>query len=163
MDDRDARLQEVARIAVALQSQTGCPAQLMIGQWAVESKWGAKPVGHANYFGIKKAARHAMCCTVTTHEVGHGQSVAIDLDFADYPSLADSCEDFAWLITQGAPYKAAWSRYQTTRDLHGLIAVVAGTYATDPHYASMVSLIACQENVADAIVAAREEASHVAG
>ena len=99
MDDRDARLQEVARIAVALEAQTGCPAQLMIAQWAVESQWGAKPAGHANYFGIKKAARHEMCCTVTTREVIHGESKMMDLEFADYPSLADSCEDYAWLIT----------------------------------------------------------------
>ena len=160
MNDRDARLQEVARIAVALQAQTGCPAQLLIAQWAVESQWGAKPAGHANYFGIKKAVRHEMCCTVTTHEVIHGVSKTMDLEFADYPSLADSCKDYAWLITQGSPYKEAWAKYQTTRDLHALIAAVAGTYATDPHYATMVSLIACQKNVADAIVAARQEASH---
>ena len=50
-----------------------------------------------------------MCCTVTTHEVIHGQSVEMDLDFADYPSLEDSCRDYAWLITQGAPYRAAWA------------------------------------------------------
>jgi flagellum-specific peptidoglycan hydrolase FlgJ len=160
MDDRDARLHEVARIAVALEAQTGCPAQLMIAQWAVESQWGAKPVGHSNYFGIKMAPRHTMCCTVTTTEVVDGERVKMDLAFADYPSLADSCKDFAWLITEGAPYKAAWQTYQGGRDLHGLIAAVAHTYATDPHYASIVSQIAGQANVAQAIAAARQEASH---
>ena len=139
MNDRAARLEEVARIAVALEAQTGCPAQLLIAQWAVESMWGAKPVGRANYFGIKMAPRHAMCCTVTTTEVVDGNRVKMDLAFADYPSLADSCKDFAWLITQGSPYKAAWQAYQAGRDLHGLIAAVAKSYATDPHYASMVS------------------------
>ncbi len=160
--DRESRLQEVAHIAVALEVQTGCPAQLLIAQWAVESQWGAKPAGHANYFGIKKAARHAMCCTVATREVLHGESKMMDLEFADYPSLADSCQDYAWLITQGGPYKAAWAKYQTTRDLHALIAAVAGTYATDPQYAALVSLIADQTNVAQAIAAARQETSHVA-
>jgi flagellum-specific peptidoglycan hydrolase FlgJ len=162
MDDREARLQEVARIAVALQAQTECPAQLLIAQWAVESMWGAKPVGHANYFGIKMAPRHAMCCTVTTTEVIDGQRVKMDLEFADYPSLADSCKDFAWLITQGSPYKTAWTTYQAGRDLHSLITAVAGTYATDPHYASIVSQIAGQGNVAQAIAAARQEQTHVA-
>lgn len=52
MDERQQRLDDVARIAVALEVQTGCPARLMIAQWAVESQWGAKPAGHANYFGI---------------------------------------------------------------------------------------------------------------
>ena len=49
MDDRQTRLNEVARIAVDLESQTGCPAQLLIAQWALESKWGAKPAGNANF------------------------------------------------------------------------------------------------------------------
>jgi hypothetical protein len=31
----------VARIAVRLEQETGCPAQLMIAQWAIESAWGA--------------------------------------------------------------------------------------------------------------------------
>jgi hypothetical protein len=39
------------------EAETGCPAPLMIAQWAVESSWGAKPAGKANYFGIKMAAR----------------------------------------------------------------------------------------------------------
>lgn len=32
-----------------LEQQTACPAQLLIAQWAIESKWGEKPVGPANY------------------------------------------------------------------------------------------------------------------
>jgi flagellum-specific peptidoglycan hydrolase FlgJ len=156
-DDRMTRLSEVAHIAVPLEKQTACPAQLMIAQWAVESLWGAKPAGRANYFGIKKAERHTMCCTVTTHEVIGGVSKIMALEFADYPSLADSCADYAWLITQGGPYKDAWVKYETTRDLHALIAAVAATYATAPSYAAMVSQIAGQQNVADAIAAARQE------
>ncbi len=99
MNDRDQRLKEVAGIAAALEKQTGCPARLMIAQWALESEWGAKPVGHFNFFGIKKAARHTQCCTVTTHEFVNGKSVVQDLEFADYDSLAASCADYAWLIT----------------------------------------------------------------
>ena len=68
MDDRQARLQQVAQIAVALEAQTCCPAALLIAQWALESKWGAKPAGNANFFGVKKSDRHEKCCTVTTRE-----------------------------------------------------------------------------------------------
>ena len=127
MNDRKLRLSEVAGIAAALEKQTGCPAQLMIAQWALESEWGAKSVGHANYFGIKKADRHTQCCTVTTHEFVNGKSVVENLEFADYDSLTDSCRDYAWLITQGAPYSAAWARYQAGSDLQTLIAAVAGS------------------------------------
>src|ERR1035438_8619655 len=159
MDDRQTRLNEVARIAVELESQTGCPAQLLISQWALESKWGAKPAGNANFFGIKKADRHDKCCTVTTREVVNGKSIMQDLKFADYDSLADSCRDYAWLITHGAPYRAAWERYQRDRDLHALIAAVAGTYATDPNYAHLAAAIAGQTNVAQAVAGARQEGS----
>jgi flagellum-specific peptidoglycan hydrolase FlgJ len=159
MDARSQRLAEVAGIAVVLERQTGCPAQLTIAQWALESQWGAKPVGHANYFGIKMAPRHTMCCTVTTHEVVDGERVKMDLAFADYPTLAESCHDYAWLITQGEPYRAAWQKYQADHDLNALIAAVAGTYATDPGYASLARTIAGQANVAQAVAAARQEAT----
>ena len=158
MDDREQRLEEVAHIAVALEAQTGCPASLMIAQWALESKWGANPAGSCNYFGIKAAGRHEKTCVVTTREVVGGKSVVQDLKFADYDSLEDSCRDYAWLITQGAPYRAAWERYQNDHDLHTLIASVAGTYATDPNYAHLAAAIAGQTNVAQAIAAARQEA-----
>ena len=154
---RDERLAEVARIAARLEAETGCPAQLLIAQWALESKWGEKPAGKANYFGIKKASRHQQCCMVTTREVVGGKSVVQKLQFADYESLEESCRDYAWLITHGAPYRAAWQRHQEDRDLHALIAAVAGVYATDPQYARLAGEIAGQTNVVAAIGAAREE------
>jgi N-acetylmuramoyl-L-alanine amidase len=154
METLETRLNEVARIAVRLEQETGCPAQLLIAQWAIESKWGEKPVGHANYFGIKRSTRHTKWCTVTTREVVNGKSVIENLEFADYDSLADSCRDYAWLITNGAPYHAAWKQYQKDRDLHGLIAAVAGQYATDPQYAFLAAAIAGQSNVAQAIALA---------
>jgi flagellum-specific peptidoglycan hydrolase FlgJ len=152
--DVDQRLQDVARIAVKLEAETGCPAQLMIAQWAIESAWGAKPVGHANYFGVKKADRHTKCCTVTTREVVNGKSVVENLEFADYDSLEDSCRDYAWLITCAAPYHTAWERYQQDHNLHALITAVAHVYATDPAYAGLVNAVAGQSNVVQAIAEA---------
>ena len=157
MEDREQRLKEVAAIAVALEKEAGCPAQLLIAQWAIESQWGEKPVGHANYFGVKKAVRHTQCCTVTTHEFVNGKSVVESLEFADYDSLADSCRDYAWLITNGAPYQAAWEQYQQGRNLSTLIASVARVYATDPGYTHLAEAIAVQANVTRAIAAASQE------
>ena len=125
-NDRDARLYEVARIAVVLEAQTGCPAQLLIAQWALESKWGAKPVGRENYFGVKAHPQATQTCTVATHEVVDGEVVQCQQLFADYASLEESCRDYARLITQGAPYRAAWECYQNDHDLHALIEGVAG-------------------------------------
>jgi flagellar protein FlgJ len=163
METLETRLNEVARIAVRLEQQTGCPAQLLIAQWAIESKWGEKPVGHANYFGVKRAARHAQWCTVATREVVNGKSVVENLEFADYNSLEDSCRDYAWLITNGAPYHVAWEQYQKDRDLPALVAAVARVYATDPGYTRLVATITGQTNVLQAIVEAHrnEEARRV--
>ena len=156
---RNERLAEVARIAVRLEVETGCPARLLIAQWALESEWGARPAGRANFFGIKKAARHEKCCTVTTREVINGKSVVQNLEFADYDSLEASCRDYAWLITHGVPYLVAWRRYKKDRDPPALVGAVAGTYATDPKYASLASAIARQANVATAIDTARNESA----
>jgi len=45
----------------------------------------------------------------------------------------------AWLITNGAPYRAGWERYEQHHDLHALTAAVADVYATDPAYARLVA------------------------
>jgi flagellum-specific peptidoglycan hydrolase FlgJ len=179
MENLETRLNEMARIAVRLEHETGCPTQLMIAQWAIESKWGEKPVGHANYFGIKRAARHTKWCTVATQEVftpaqqetwNHQHAakpaqviatmpdgrlrVQIDDEFADYDSLDASCQDYAWLITHGEPYREAWQQYQRNKDCAELIVGVARTYATAPRYAQLAEEIATQSNVAKAIAEA---------
>jgi flagellum-specific peptidoglycan hydrolase FlgJ len=182
MEDREQRLREVARIAVAMEAQTGCPAVLLITQWALESEWGAKPVGNFNVFGIKRAERHRKFCVVTTEEwfteaqiadwnrrnpdrparrTGrfNGDKIEVQLDdfFADYDSLADACRDYAWLITEGGPYRAAWLAYRDSHDVHALIEAVAKVYATAPSYATLAINISAQSNVAHAIAVARQD------
>ena len=92
----------------------------------------------------------------------NGQRVEQEARFADYDSLEDSCRDYAWLITHGAPYRAAWQAYQASHDLRALIDGVAKVYSTNPAYAGLVGLIASQTNVAQAVAAARQEVGHVA-
>jgi flagellum-specific peptidoglycan hydrolase FlgJ len=157
METRQQGLAEVARIAVRLEAETGCPAQMLIAQWALESRWGEKPAGHANYFGIKRSSRHQKWCTVSTREVINGHEIFKELDFADYDSLEESCRDYVWLLTNGAPYRTAWQKYQADKDVNGLIAAIAYTYATDPAYTKLVTAIANQVNVTQAIAAARQE------
>lgn len=52
--------------------------------------------------------------------IGVGREAAPKLEFGDYDSLEDSCRDYAWLITNGAPYRAGWERYEQHHDLHAL-------------------------------------------
>ncbi len=183
--DRNKRLAEVARIAVQVERETGVPASSTVAQWAVESEWGSKPVGHANYFGIKRAPRHEQWVTVTTREFfnaaqlnnwnhnhpdnlarptgllspdGKKSEVMLDDQFADYPNLEASVRDYAWLVSNGKPYAAAWSAYQKNKDVPRFVAGIAAAYSTSPAYAKMVNQIAAQQNVQQAIAAARSEA-----
>jgi len=82
------------------------------------------------------------------------QRVEIDDEFADYDSLDAACQDYAWLITEGAPYSLAWQQYQRDRNLVELIGAVARTYATAPGYAALAEEIAAQSNVLAAIARA---------
>jgi flagellum-specific peptidoglycan hydrolase FlgJ len=157
METRETRLNGVARMAERLEQQTGCLAQLLIAQWAIESKWGKKRVGHANYFGIKRAARHTLSCMVATHEVINGKSVVENLEFADYDSLDDSCRDYAWLITKASPYLAAREQFQNDRRLPELITADARVYATDPGYGQLPRAITGQANLEQAIARATED------
>ena len=91
---------------------------------------------------------------VATREVVNGRSVVENLEFADYDSLEDSCRDYAWLITHGAPYREGWEQYRDDRDLPALVAAVGRVYATDPAYAHLAMIIGAQVNVARAISAA---------
>jgi len=162
METLEIRLNEAACTAVRLERETGCPAQLPIAQWAIESKWGEMSVGHANNFGIKRAARDTQWCTIATQEVftpaqletWNRQPVEIDDHFADYPSLDASCRDYAWLITRGSPYHAAWQRRQQDKNIAELIGGVARTYPTAPQYAELAEEIATQSNAVKAITEA---------
>ena len=156
----------------------------MIAQWAIESSWGAKPVGHADVFGIKRDARHSDFCVVTTQECFWAAQIApwnarhpgrparvignlpdgkhiveLEDEFADYPSLDAACRDYVWLITHGDRYQQAWASYEVTRDLPALIDGVARVYATASDYAALLHQIAGQANVAAVIQSAREKAA----
>lgn len=153
--NRSQRLAEVAKIAVCLEAETGVPPKMLVAQWAIESRWGAKPVGKFNVFGVKRAKRHTQFCAVETREVIDGKEVKRVCEFADYDSLEAACRDYAWLITRGTPYRAAWRQYQQTRDVAELVEFVARVYATDPNYARLANQIAAQTNIAAAIEVAR--------
>lgn len=174
--ERQRRLNEVARIAAKLETETGVPARLIVAQWAIESKWGEKHAGNANYFGMKRAWRHTKFCEITTHEAFTAAQleawkrshpgrpvrvveampdgrlwVELSDEFADYDSLEESCRDYTWLITNGVPYREAWAVFEQDRDTDKLIQEVAAVYATNPRYAELIGKIAMQDNVSEAI------------
>lgn len=163
---RSERLREIARIAVGLENDFNVPAQMTVAQWAVESKWGEKPVGKNNYFGIKDTVRKPGGTVNATKEEIDGKLQNVEQPFESYKSLADSAADYAWLISQGKPYRAAWNTYQAEALKYGtlvaipaLILNVAKVYATSKEYGELVLKIAFQKNVMAAIQKAKLEAT----
>jgi len=177
---RVERLTEVSAIAVRLERETGYPAAVLVGQWALETGWGAQPACTHNYFGIKfDPGRHTLSCTVATSEAfnrqelaswerSHGKatvlhtypdgSVSVSLAdrFADYASLEDSCRDYVSLVEGTESYRAAWSLYQQTHDAERFAALLARQYATSPDYAKTLHSIAFGWTVQNAVSIARQ-------
>ncbi len=173
-------LAEIAPHAVAIERRTGLPAVVLIAQWAIESGWGAKQSGRWNFFGITKASRHAKWAMVPTREVLTAEQInALPADeaatvtrrharpdgrfdvwlsrkFAAYDTLDEGLEDYARLLTTGAPYAKAWAAYRLDSNLDSLVEAIAKRYATDPRYAELVKRIARQTNVLQAVEKARQ-------
>ena len=131
----------------------------MIAQWAMNRHGARNRSATLTTSVSRRPERHTRCCTVQTREVINGEPVIENLEFADYDCLADSCRDYVWLITQGAPYRAAWEQYQKDHKLAEFIAAVARVYATDLNYPHLAAAIAGQSNVAQATSAAHLELS----
>lgn len=183
---RDQRLVAIAIHAVKYEQAVGYPPQVLIAQWAIESKWGARPSGRNNLFGMTfNSARHSSFSWVATWEELTEAGIAglppaerqtitkrepmlnrrgwfrVELQrrFADYASPAASIDDKVGLITTAPRYAAAWAGYQATKDINAFIdAICAAGYATAGYYPQLAQKIAAQPNVARAIAAARAAA-----
>jgi flagellar protein FlgJ len=166
-------LREAAAAAVRCEKSAGCPAELSVAQWAVESGWGIHAPGN-NCFGIKfNPARHARSQKLETTEVlprarmepgdrvdeelsGHRVRVRGPREFAAFDSLAGCFQEHALLIASAAPYEQAWARYRDDRDFDRLVRSVSGVYATEPLYSVTVLRIARLPQVVEAIAEARK-------
>jgi len=140
----------ITPLAKAAEARFGVPARLTIAQAALESQWGKKPIGN-NYFGIKQAARHKNSKVVLTSEQEKtGAIYKARLAFADYPSIEAGVMDYAWLISQGAPYREPWQRYQTNKNILELGSGIAKIYATSLSYAQLLLTLLNQSDIIEA-------------
>lgn len=128
----------------------GVPKELFLAQTAIESQWGKKPIGN-NFWGIKQAQRHKDAKTVlTTEQQRTGETYKARLAFANYPSIEAGALDYGWLISNGAPYKTAWNKYQQSKNLVELAADVAKVYATGLGYSQLLRTLVQQQDIVSA-------------
>lgn len=137
-------------LAKAAEAKFGVPARLTLAQAALESQWGRRPIGN-NYFGIKQAARHkASKVVLTSEQEKTGQIYKARLAFADYPTIEAGVMDYAWLISQGAPYRVPWTKYQTNKNLAELAQGIAKIYATSHSYTQLLLTLLNQSDIIEA-------------
>ena len=142
--------------AVASERTTGCPADLTVPQWVLESGWGKHlPPGSNNPFGIKAVGDQPFVSVMTTEYI-HGTATQIEQRFRAYPTLKDAFDAHGSLIATGAPYGAVFEQYESDQNILTFIRGVASHYATDPNYATEVINILLMTPVQQALQTARK-------
>ena len=123
---------------------TGIPANLMLGQAALESGWGKREIKSAdgtnshNLFGIKATGGwDGKVVETTTTEYINGIKQKRVEKFRAYDNYADSFKDFAQLMQNNPRYQNVMDNMQNPQAYAK--AMQKAGYATDPQYASKLA------------------------
>jgi flagellar protein FlgJ len=138
--------------AMQASQSSGVPAQLMLGQAALESGWGKREIHMAdgsnsyNLFGIKAGANwNGKVANVTTTEYQGGAPTKQVASFRAYSSYAEAFQDYAHMISSNPRYSAV---LQQGGDANGMAqAVQKAGYATDPNYADKLVRVMGKLNI----------------
>ena len=125
--------------------RTGIPAELMLGQAALESGWGKREIRMAdgsnsyNLFGIKAGENwQGKVAAVTTTEYHDGIAGRQVERFRAYGSYAEAFEDYARLLGEQPRYATVMEQREAAGFARSL--QQAG-YATDPQYADKLERV----------------------
>ena len=133
-------IRAIAPAAQASAGKTGIPASFTIAQAALESGWGGHVKGN-NLFGIKAdKSWTGDTYTTLTHEVMHGQRIAMNDVFRAYPDWAASIDDHALFLDPKHNPRYA-PAFQCTDGRDFAYAIAECGYATDPDYGKKISAI----------------------
>ncbi len=126
--------------ALAASQISGVPAQLMLGQAALESGWGKREIKMAdgsnsyNLFGIKaNASWQGKVAEVMTTEYTNGVAHVETAKFRAYSSYAEAFQDYADLMSKNPRYAEVLQQNSDVAEMAQ--AIKDAGYATDPKYA----------------------------
>ncbi|CAM4299959.1 Peptidoglycan hydrolase FlgJ [Kerstersia similis] len=143
-------VEKLAPMAQRVAQESGIPAQLILGQAALESGWGRREIRHEdgspshNLFGIKATSgwRGDVVETMTT-EYEAGTARKLSQPFRAYSSYEDALRDYAGLLQRSERYQSV---LQTSDPAEAARRIQAAGYATDPAYADkLISVMAMLE------------------
>ena len=125
---------------------SGVPANLMLGQAALESGWGKRELKGTdgtpsnNLFGIKATGGwDGKVIEATTTEYIHGIKQKRIEKFRAYDSYADSFKDFANMMSNNPRYGKVMTNLDSVNGFAQ--AMQNAGYATDPQYASKLASV----------------------
>lgn len=120
--------------AKVIADEYGLYPSVMIAQAVLESQSGQSSLSanYNNLFGIKGAYNGASVTMQTWEDDGEGNAYTIDAAFRSYPSVSESLEDYAVLLTSSSYYIDTWR--VNTASYQDATAALTGTYATDTQY-----------------------------
>jgi flagellar protein FlgJ len=132
--------------AVQASKATGVPAQLMLGQAALESGWGKREIrmpdgGNSfNLFGIKASGGwNGKVAEVMSTEYRNGIAYKQVERFRAYSSYTEAFQDHAKLI--GSSPRYAEVMQQAGNPAGMAMAIQRAGYATDPNYADKLARV----------------------
>ncbi len=116
---------------------------IQLGQFVLESSWGARCTGKFNFFGIKEIPNHTFT-TCWTHEIVNGKTIAIQQKFADFNSIQEAFEYHSELLSNiYGPYAKA---VPYLANMEQFINTIGPIYATDKLYATkLINLIRIED------------------
>ncbi len=133
-------VQRLTPHAVQASRESGVPAQLILGQAALESGWGRREIRLAdggnsyNLFGIKATGNwNGKVAEVMTTEYHNGIASKQVEKFRAYGSYAEAFSDYARLLRDNPRYAQVVQPGQNAPD--AARALQRAGYATDPNYA----------------------------
>lgn len=131
--------------ALASEKQYGIPASVILAQAALESGWGKSAIGGFNLFGIKGRGPAGSVQCLTKEEV-RGRKVLVKASFAKFHTLAEGIAYHGKVFTNPA-YAKAVETFGKTKDTNRFVRDIAGTYATDSNYASLIQSLIKQHGL----------------
>ncbi|ACT47851.1 flagellar assembly peptidoglycan hydrolase FlgJ [Methylotenera mobilis] len=140
----DSFQRKMAQHADVASRATGIPANLMLGQAALESGWGKREIRGAdgtasnNLFGIKATGNwNGKVVEAVTSEYVNGIKQKRIEKFRAYDNYADSFKDFANLMRNTPRYENVMANLDNVQGYAK--AMQKAGYATDPNYAEKLT------------------------
>lgn len=132
--------------AIQASQETGIPAQLMVGQAALESGWGKREIKMAdgtnshNLFGVKAGPSwNGKIAEVTTTEYRNGVAFKQVDKFRAYDSYSEAFKDYGKTLSNNPRYSDVLKQGDNAQGFAH--ALQRAGYATDPQYGEKLSKV----------------------